>query len=238
MILLSKLFEKLSFNELSNLSLSNEGSGQIVDASKNRIVSLTNDALLALHTRFLLKEKELVIQSLEWKSEYLISSKHAVSNDSSELKYIMDTSDQPYLDDLIEIQSVYNEGGQELPINNPEQYASVFTPRSDLLQLTHVGFSQAFFIVYRAKPDVLYWDSNQEEESEKQEIHIPAALENILRYRIAADILGAMNGQEYLSRSQFFDAKYDSSCIELEERGGLGHKTMSTNVKLHRRGFP
>ncbi len=236
-MLIRELFKTLSFNELSNINIGGEGSGQVNVASYERLINITNNALLDLHRRFILSEKQLTIQSLDWKSRYIIDSKYAATSDSSEVKYIMDTPLEPYRNDLITIELVFNEIGQELPMNDPEQYASVMIPSPNCVELTHPSKYSAFFIIYRARHPELIFDADELENTLNQNVNIPLALEQALRFKIAAGIFSPMSGQEYTAKSQELDGKYEANCIEVESNGLVNTKCISTNVKLSRRGF-
>jgi len=234
-MLVSKLLSDLSYNELSNLSLSNEGSGTIAEDKINRVINITNDALMDLFSRFTLSTKEIAVQSLEWKSIYTLRADNARTSTSSELKYILDTPADPFKGDIVSILGVRNEEGIALPLNDSEQYASVFTPQFDTIQLTHVGFDQVFFVEYQARHGILL--GSDSEGYQNQLIDLPIALENALRYKVASYIFSSMSGQEYGTKVQEFDSKYEAQCHGLEERGLTCSTPSSTNVKLHRRGF-
>lgn len=235
---LDDILRKLSYNELASLSIGGEGSGQVQETSYPRLIDKVNDGLLEIYSRFLLSEKELLIQTLDWKSNYLLDKKYAVlDNTPNVTKYIIDSIDYPFLGDVINILWVKNESGDELPINDPEQYASVYTPQVNCLQITHPGFNQVYFVGYKASHTLLTYDEENIEEALEQEIQIPKALEIALRYKIASGIFSSMGGQDYTPKAQELEAKYVAACMEIEEQNLIGHPSMSTNVKLHRRGF-
>lgn len=232
---LNELLEGLSFNELSNLALSNEGSGTIQDSKIPRLISATNSALLDIYSRFLLHEKELVLQTFDWKTQYQLKLAHAVSSGGSSIKYIMDTEADPFLEDIIHVIAVHDELGDELPVNDPEDCCSVFFPQPDTVQIPDPSNERTFFVRYKARhaklqisgPSVLV-----------QDVTVPLALENALRYKVAAHVFAPMAGQEYSIRVQSLEAAYELACREIESNGLLGPKELSSNLKLCRRGFP
>lgn len=233
-----ELFKKLSFNELANIALGGDGKGNIPTANQERMIDKINNALDDIHTKFPLVQKELVLQSLEWKSEYLLTTAHAVSNeDSTELKYIMDTPEKKFEGDLIFILGVTNEIGDDLPMNDAEQYASVFTPQTNVLQLTHASDEQVFFVKYQAKHQKLLYISNDLDLTLAQEINIPVPLEKALRYHVAMGIFSSMSGQSVAGKAQDMQVQYELACDLVNEKSLLGTPDISTNVKLERRGF-
>lgn len=232
---LSELFQKLSYGELSNLSLSGEGSGSIVEASQPRVVLLINDALKDIFSRFNLIERTTAIQSIDWMSFYVLRKEFAMQDPTVGLKYILDTPYNKFTDDLVKILGVTNEVGDPLPMNDSEQWASVFTPKHDTLQLTHPGYSQMFAVTYQAlHPEILA----SGEGFLDQEIRIPSILETALRMKIALPIFSSMSGQEYSVKSQQLEAAYENRLIEIEQKNLIADSVVPTNVKLMRRGFP
>lgn len=232
---LSELMKQLSYGELSNLSISGEGSGSIIESARPRIILLTNDALKDIFSRFNLNQRTTMIQSLDWKSYYELRKEFAVMDPTQGLKYILDTPNNIFTDDIVKIVQITNEVGAPLPLNDSEQWASVFTPKYNVVQLTHVGSSQVFSISYQALHPTLLMDG---EGVMDQEITIPSILESALRMKIALPIFSAMSGQEYSIKAQQLEASYDAKLREIEEKNLLTDSVVPTNVKLMLRGFP
>ena len=232
---LKELFAKLSYSELSSLAMSNNGSGEIAPNSIVRLIHATNDALKDMYSRLNLYERVLLLQSLEWKSIYNLHKEHAMMDPSTELKYIIDTPSNIFTGDLVKVLSVCNEVGDPLPVNDTEQWASVFLPRFDVIQLTHPGCNQVFSVSYQALHPTLRTEGDGLLE---QEIRVPSILEEMLRVRVAFGIFSAMSGQDFTVKSQKLEAIYETRFIDMEQNNLIGDVGLSTNVKLHRRGFP
>ncbi|AZO48057.1 hypothetical protein [Mesorhizobium sp. M4B.F.Ca.ET.058.02.1.1] len=98
------LFRQLSFGELSNLAISESGSGQIILEKRPQLVQYTNDALLAIYSRFLLSEKDLLIELVNQITNYHLIPKYAETSGSDvDWPYIKDLPDEPFTGDLIKI---------------------------------------------------------------------------------------------------------------------------------------
>ena len=241
---LRDVFKKLSYGELSSLSLGSSGEGSVDPSAHGKVIHLINEALMILHTRFILVEKEVMIQSLDWKSTYELHPRHSlmIMEDDGVPKYIVDTPAHPFDGRLIKILSVTNEIGQTLPLNDTEQYASVFTPRHDTLQITHPGFSQAFSITYQSAHPLLL-EPNEYEEGDfegdvlDQEVTIPPTLEEALLKKVAEKVYSPMSGQDMTNKAAALGVQFETICREIEEKNLLGESNPSTNVKLYRRGF-
>jgi hypothetical protein len=232
---LGELFKKLSYIELSNLSLSGEGSGAINEASQSRLITATNDALKDVFTRLVLHERQLIVKTLDWKNLYYLRKEHAMLDPTpGYLKYIIDTPANKFTGDLVKILAVYNEIGEELPMNDQEQWASVFTPQYDCVQFNHPGYDQIFNVAYQAlHPELLDMGDNLLD----QVLLVPPTLEDLLRTKVAYCVFSAMSGQDYSIKAQALEAKYESLYNLIDQKNLLGGVSMATNVKLHRRGF-
>ena len=233
---LKDLFRKLALGELNNLAMATDG--VINPASYPRVIQGANDALRDLFSRMPLSEKTLLVQSLDWKAVYPLRKEHAFMDPSPSLKYILDTPTYPYTGDLIRIVGVTNEVGDPLPLNDSQQWASVFTPQFDTLQLDHVGYSQVFSVSYQALHSELKETTANPDDFLEQDIFIPSILEELLRVKVAHCIFSAMSGQEYSTKAQVLEATYEMKYTAIDQNNLVGDAGLSTNVKLHLRGFP
>lgn len=221
--------------ELSNLAMSGDGSGEIRTADQPRLIHCVNDALKDMYSRMLLSERVLLLQSFDWKSNYHLRKEHAMMDPSSELKYIIDTPHNVFTGDLVKVLEICNEVGSPLPLNDSEQWASVFLPHFDVVQLTHPGYGQVFSVSYQALHPLIVTDG---EDVLEQEIRIPILLEDILRVRVAFGIFSAMSGQEFSTKAQQLESTYETKLSWIEQNNLIGDAGLNTNVKLRRRGFP
>ena len=134
---LSDLFRELSFGELSNLAISGSGSGTILEAKWPQLIHYTNDALNALHGRFILAEKELLIEQVADETRYHLLSSYAVNGGAGSgvaHHYIKDQPEEPFQDDLIKVLQVWGTAGKYALTDQGNDY-SLFTPTPLLLQV-------------------------------------------------------------------------------------------------------
>lgn len=237
---ISDLFRQLSFGELSNLAISNSGDGTIVEAKWPQLIQYTNDALTALHTRFVLSEKEIVIEQMENITRYQLRSEHSESTGTGDELYIKDTPEDPFKDDLIRVLEVWGIAGYKLPLNNQEASNSLFTPTPLVLQVPEPVAGDPLSIVYQAKHALLL-DLVPEEDPEydllDQIIDIPHYLENPLQQWVASKVFSHMNGQENLLKSQEYLAAYEADCLGIEQRDLANQTWHTSHTKLEQRGF-
>lgn len=263
---LSKLFKQLATGELSQVAISENGS--IQEDSYDAIITHLNIGLTKLYTRFPLLEKEVVIQQFEHITQYRLSSKYAVSNeDSTEVyKYIIDSTDNPFMDDVLRVEQVFDEEGNYIKLNDEYTDGRVFfTPAYDLLQIPMPEENNAVFVTYRADhPEVVledqevtttipgYWDSNDGEEfwvdpvttveivaadPSTVEISIPPYLEEALLSFIASRVHSTRSSDGAQSESSKYYGKYNAICNDIEVKNMTNNSPTSTNIRPEINGW-
>jgi hypothetical protein len=238
MLTVQELFTRLSHGPFSNIALGNNGDGTIPDEKQGSIIEFTNDALLRLHTRFLLRERELIIKQYHGETNYPITPQNTVSYYTSqvnptELPFIQDSVAVPFDNDLIKILHVYDACGDVYALNDSEADYSLFTPRVNLLQVPCPVNGELLYVLYQArhlKLDATTIDLGAQ-------IDIPAVLEEALIAYIAHKGFLHMNGQEHKVRAADHLATFDLICTEGELKDIVNSSVSTTSGKFHSRGF-
>jgi hypothetical protein len=236
-MLVSELFKRLSYGPFSNLAIGNEGDGTILEARKPQVISNANDAMVRLYSRFVLSEKEVVVEQRELNTLYTISSKNAVSTlDTNPAPgnpaYIIDSEAEPFLDDIIKISSVYTDEGVQLPLNRDHDPKSVFTPQVNVLQVPVPIQGKPLYVIYQAKPIPLTIPA-----VDAEVLEVPTVLEGALLHYISYLTFSAMNGQEHTAKAQEHLGIYDAVCREVIENDLVSSSLSLLNTKLEDRGF-
>jgi hypothetical protein len=234
---LNELFKRLSYGELSNLAIGSEGVGSIPEDAQNRIVNYTNEALLRLHSRFLLRENLLFIEQLEHLTYYYLLKRFARSQltdppcPNTPHLYIIDHEDEPFQDDVIKIMQVIDQEGTILVLNDVECEDSVYTPQPNLLQLPKPVDGQVLAIEYQARHPKLEFDDPC------QEIDLPFVLEGALTSYIGYKAYSHMNGQENAAKAMELMQLFEAICTEVEAKDTVSQTRTTTLTKFHARGF-
>lgn len=236
MITVSELFRRLSYGPLSNIAISNEGAGGIAEAKQPAIIQYANEGLLRLHSRFVLIERELIIELIDGVTSYPIDSTYAFSKstgDASVPAYIQDSTVVPYQDDLIKIMAVFNCAGCQLPLNNDGDCCSFFTPQPNVLQVPNPLDEATIHLTYQARhkklsdyPAVL-----------TEEINIPFVLEEALLSYIASSVYSNMNGQEHGLKAAAHLSKFESICNDVRAQDLVNSSISGSLSKFCERGF-
>lgn len=205
------LIQNLSYGELSNLAIGVGGTGTIPEDKWPMVLLHANEGLLRLHTKFTLKEKDLLIELVEHITNYHLDSKFAESNwvpAEQPYPYIKDLIAEPFTNDVIRILSVYNNWGQQLPLNDPTNVNSVFTPQAKIIQVPHPVNGMSLNVVYQAShPKLTVSDL-------EKEIDLPDTLVSALTAYIGFKVFGNMVTPEALQKSQELLSQYNAVCDE------------------------
>lgn len=235
---LYKLFSELALGELNNLAMS-EG-GTIIGAKRPQIVTYINDGLLALYSKFVLKEQDMLIEMREAVTNYHLLKRYAMSQYSDDnppdrwhLPYIIDNVAEPFQEDVIKILSVYNSFGQKMPLNDLENPMSVFSPQSTVLQVPFPIPGQALSLEYQARHEII---TKCDDECDT-EIILPDVLFPALRAYIAGKVFLHMNTQESTAKGQEHMLVYESHCLDVVEKDLVNSSSSTTNVRFHKRGW-
>lgn len=232
-MIVQELFRRLSYGALSNLSISNGGDGTIVDAKKPSLIEFTNEALLRLYTRFVLLEKEVILQMQEDVTLYDIALVNALSQGGT-YQYVRDSIAEPFKEDILRIEAVYDVSGLRVPLNDPSQPCSVFTPKMNVLQVVKPIAGQPLYITYQARHPVLSLTTPIDE---TQVVDVPLVLEEALLSYIASKVYGSMNGPDNQASSSAHLATFSSICSDITDRDILSNSTSTSGCKLSDRGF-
>jgi hypothetical protein len=231
---IQELFADLSFGELSSLTLAQEGAGLITDAGKERVIRFANEGLLKLYARYVLKQNDVLIETVDWITQYHLLRKFAESSAGTSTQpvlYIKDLYREPFQEDVIRILSVFNSYGCELPLNDEGNPLSVFTPQGNVLQVPRPECGVALSVSYQAKHRLLTLADLT------QEIELPEVLRPALRAWIASGIFGQVNTQESQAMAQGHLASYEATCSEALQQDLVSTSTSTTSNRFHKNGW-
>jgi len=231
---LSEVFEQLTYGELAQLSIGGLPSGGILPADYPRLVTNINAALIELYTVFPLKTSQLSLQLYEHIALYTLHSDYALSNSSSTepYKYIIDTETAPFKNDILLVDNVFNEVGDEYPINESKEEYSVFLPSYNQIQVPFSQDENALAIVYRASPELLI-TSNIDPESTW--VPIPYQLMSCLIAFVLNKIHSSIGSGTTSDAGMYFN-KYKEE-VNIVKNLGLSITETSFNEKLDTGGW-
>ena len=116
---LTDIMGNLGAGELSHLSLFKDGWETLpFDRFNQKLLPILNAGLIDIHTRFFVKQKEIWMKHDHGCKLLTLDKKHSSAAFSlTGGKYILDC-DEPFKDDVVEILSIFDEWGQQYPLNS------------------------------------------------------------------------------------------------------------------------
>lgn len=232
---LSELLTRLAQGELSNLSMSVDG--EISEPNVPKVVSYVNEALLRLHSRFVLREDDVLVEMIDGVATYELKAQYAQSYEGEievPHRYIMDLGPKKFADDVVRITGAFDSLGNELELNNKLAPAGLFTPRPKVLQVPVPIPGQALSVQYQAKHPLLSGSSPEDLEAE---IELPEVLVGGLTAYVGFMAFNFLGGAENMARASTFMDLYNNICLELEEKDGMGTETRTYSEVFEMRGF-
>ena len=235
MMLLNNLYSMLSYGELSNLAIGMDGTGQISEEGKPRIVNYANDGLIRLYSEFLIREKEVMILMYKEITFYHMITRFAVNAGEEEnlesRRYLLDLPEEPFENDVLKVLTVYSSTKQRLPLNDAEQAGSVFTPQPTILQVPFPVEGAALTVSYQASHPVL------DVTVPGGRIDLPDVLNGALTAWIAYKVFSHMNTLESTSKAKEHLEIYQAIVEQTKQMDLVNASTSSTTHVFDKRGF-
>lgn len=216
---LGDFFDDIGLGELSSSNVTELEGYEIRDISLPKVIQSLNQALKLLYSKYPFKQSQVIIQLKHGISRYYLDSDYANSNtDSNFSKYILDTAHEPFIDDLLQIQGVFDENGRELSLNDTFSFYSVNTPEYNCVQVSDEVMNNTKFltVVYRAAHPRI---SPNEPRNSKVKINIPASFDAVLATYTASLIFMNEGGEAYIQIGNALYAKFKSLEQELNTQG-------------------
>lgn len=202
------IIDDLQVAEFSELAI---GDSAFTETNTSRYLKLIQSALTEFHTKFLIRQEELVIQPIEGVVDYPLLADFALTSEVAGTKFIMDSVYQPFNWKILQVLGAYDELGAEIPINAPNHIYGVFisTPASIMIPATLTA--RQISLVCRADHNELSGLSS--------EINIPLTMRNALLWFIASRVWATRKDEQAMSKSIQYMQRYLDACTLLSDTG-------------------
>jgi len=179
------------------------------------IIGFINLGMLALYTRFPLKQEEAIITLQTGQAIYPL--------DGTDANVSMGSAD-----DFLIVSECYDEQGDVVTINDETDPLGILTPSWNTIEVPNVAQDERLSLIYRSAPAFVTQPTNS--------IPLPPqlleALLNFIGYRghgtISSDVK-AENNTHYM--------RFDASCKKAEENGMIVIDDLLYTQKFYDRGF-
>jgi hypothetical protein len=234
---LQEIFDQLGSGEFSQMSIGAQPAGVINEGNHGKIVNHVNLALTALFTRFNLKEGRLELALQDGQSLYKLHSSFAVNGRRTQepVRYIIDTADERFEDDIIKVEKVLDDDEAEIPLNDASNKYSVTTPSTLTLRVPSILETQGLTVVYRAAhPKIVmglgYFDPT------RVDVELPDTHLTALLFFVASRVNNPIGMTNEFHAGNSYYAKYEAACQDLEGKG-LQVDLGQTNTRAQRNGW-
>jgi hypothetical protein len=222
MITFTQFCEKLARAELKNMSaVENTNLGEIRPDYVETILSLTNQALTTLSTKFPLFKLQADLDLDPAKQEY--------SFDLDEDLLTMVEEDQVYDSErFIKILNIYDKDGKDVLV---DVNGHVTVP-----SYNRIRFSSAIILELAPKIRIRY-QARHPEITEDDGIDLPPNLETALQLLVASMYISQMNGPEHSAKGDSYYAAYLRHIGEDELKNNSSTSEIETDSRFHQNGF-
>lgn len=233
-----EFFTKLSYGELRNLSMGEEGIGVVGPEYQDQLITYTNSALTAIYSRIAHKRDYVRIQVKEGVHRYLLVLSNAVSQDAN--GFILDSASDPFKENVIKVLAITQE-------DNP---ATIKDESKELRILVHPAMGGIKMLTYNEiyipnpMPDVTLSIEYQAQHDPlslptdlSEPIILAPMLHEALEMRVCAKVYSSMNGEANIGKAQVLQRRYEHLMLLTEQHDLLQESESSTTDKLHDKGF-
>lgn len=226
-MLLEQILDTIRYGELANISVEDEKLPQILN--------FINLGLIQLYSKFPIVEKQVIIQQYNQISMYILDYAYARSNRSSSVphKYILDTPDDPFKNDVMFITGICDEWGIPIPLNDDHDPRSYFLVSHNTLQIPNANEHNSTFVIYRAKPERI----NIKEYNVMQEVILPDYLLEALSAYVGFKAMQSMSSEESIALSGQFLERYNTLINEVQQNNLMNSNVSASNTKFGFRGY-
>lgn len=199
------------------------------------IIEYVNDCLNSLYTEFLIKKNEIIINAKSNINFYYLRSEFANSNESSteDVRYIIDSDANPFKEDIVRVIAVYDNEGNDLPIDVLDEHKSVYLPEYDCIQILNTTDDELYSVIYQRQNNIIENNDDQYE----QVIDIPQYMETLLRKFVAGKIYMDIGDEKNNAKGMSLIAEYEILKNNLYSNGIIGKTIGDVGCKMDVRGF-
>lgn len=232
---LQDIFDELTHGELFSLHMGGTHQGGVPAEEYPRVASHVNLGLKSIYSRFWLRSREVIIQLYDHIQIYTLDSRYAITNKLSpeKIKYIIDSEWDKFDDDVLKIETVHDEGGREMFLNDKSEPWSVYTPSYNQIQIPFPERHNSMTVHYRGSHRRITCPVDGDPKS--IQVDIPEPLLEALLLFVGARA-GAPTGTQTEPENTIYMQQYEAVCRKIE-KSGLYVEPFLGNTRLEANGW-
>jgi hypothetical protein len=235
---LAEFYSQLSMGTLRNIAMGNEGNGTISVNYRPTVCMYINEGLNRIHSQFLLRENDLILQMYMDVTNYHLLKRFAtyagneVAVENQEARrYILDLPEDPFKEDVAKIMRVFDQNGTEFAINDEFNTNSVYTPQQQILQIPNPEEEKVVTVGYQAlHPKIVHDD-------EDAFIFLPPHLLDALKAFVGYKAYSDMNQKDSRERAQELLGMYQGISDEILLKDLVSQSPGNNYTPFSERGF-
>jgi hypothetical protein len=209
---LNDIFKRLVSGEFHRLSLGEDlVNGSLNPDNYKIVLPMINMAIDALHTRFVLRQDQIIVRLSDWITRYTLHTDHAIYNNSDTTgkkpKYLHDSKYYPFTNTVIKIISIHNEMGQERFLNDDNQQYAIQLNNYNTFQHPYPDKDNAVSVIYQATLPEIQLTPNFK--PERVEVDMATPFIEALCYFVGSRVRIGMSDQETMTEMNALTAKYE-----------------------------
>lgn len=225
---LKDFLTNIAITDLQGSPFIERGDYKISEKDLPRVISYLNQGLEYFSANYLIKTNRVVIKLKNGITKYYLDSSHAYSTSGSiHTKYICDTLDNPFQDDVLLITDIQGSRGTHFSINDRYNYPNVELLEYNCIELEQFYGEEYLIVSYVAKHPTI---SLTEPRDSNVDIRIPSSYIVPLQTYVACLLYQSMGGG-HIQESNALFAKF-STLMEKINLSGIGSvPNLETNIK-------
>lgn len=228
-MLLKEFFEQLSYGELSDLSIGQEGAGAIDPAQESRVASLTNASLKDLNIRAGYRKIYVRLRTRAAEANYpiLAGSPDLITPFSGTVHKILGIA---RLDDPTTLE----DEGAEVMLNarNTGNALAARIVGSDTVSFSLPSTGAVFMVEALVEPRPLTLPAELEEE-----VDVPSLLENVLADMVCARIFSAMGTETTMAKANACKTRIEILLAQIKQDDLMSESEIDSRDRLRSNGF-
>lgn len=204
------------------------------------LLTLIQEGLTRLYTRFIIREKHVIVEMQVGITFYHLTKLYSVQNGDPVRvphPYIMDLPNEPFQEDVIKILRVMDTQNNVRPLNDDSRNDSLTTPQFDVLHNPYPRDLEALFVNYQANHVPLLTYLVDGEYGIEEEIILPPVLEPALINYVAWMVHSRVGTAESSAKAATHLQMYEMVCKDVEAFDSVNNSKSSTNVRFDLNGW-
>lgn len=231
---IKRIIEHLETGVLSKINLGGNTKMGVTSYNYPTIISAIELGLIELSQYFNLRQREVFIKQEDHIKIYELDVKYAVTNTASteQYKYIKDTEDNPFTGDILRIEAVYDELGNELSLNDDNDPDSLYTPSLISVQVPRPNAENTLSVIYSAGVTEL---KKTGDDVLEQEVYLPTVMLQALLMFVASQVILGKDSLESKNESLIFERKFkEAVMLAMNYGANVKDSTANTNVERNK----